>query len=74
MVMCDLALAKERMDKGVVVDPVFGDKSLLEKVYSVLLCTHIWTRPGKTWYDPNYPGYSGDVDRVLREFERVFVP
>lgn len=71
--MCNLNVCKRTMCKSVVMDPVFGKKSLLEKVYSVLLCTHIWTRPGNPWYDPRYPGYSEEVDRVVTAFENEFV-
>ena len=63
----------ESESKATVMDPVFSAQSLIEQVYGILLCTHIWTRKDNSWYDPEYPGYSEKVDRVLVKFEETFI-
>jgi hypothetical protein len=57
--------------KAMVVEPGFNRRSLLDQVYCMLLCTHIWTRRGNLWYDPQYPEYSEHVDKVLQAMEEV---
>jgi len=71
--MCNITQQRNKMSKAVVCDPIFGEQPLIKQVYATLLCTYIWTRKGNSWYDPSYPGYSEKVDRVLQEFERVYL-
>ncbi len=60
-----------KLAKARVIDIAGKEGSLIEQVHGVLLCTYIWTRKGNSWHDPEYPGYSKHVGRVLREFEKV---
>ena len=59
--------------KATVIDMIGEEKPILEQIYGVLLCTHIWTRKGNSWYDPDYPGYSEHVDTVVCAFEKEFI-
>ena len=51
--------------------PVPGSVTLLQEIYAMMLNLWIETRPGNDWYDPDYPGFSERVDRLMQHLERI---
>lgn len=49
--------------------PPFDDDSLIEELYAVMLHMYILTRPGNRWYNPEFPGFSERVNRIMECFE-----
>jgi len=59
----------ENLKEVTLPDPPFDDASLIEELYKMMLIMHILTRPGNSWYDPNYPRFSERVNRIMECFE-----
>ena len=67
------AIQKFREGVTYVHPTIKYEVTLLEEVYGVLLCTHVWTKPGGPWHEPDYPGYAKHVTKIMKEFETLFL-
>ena len=66
-------IRRRKLTKAMVINMIGEEEPLLKQVYGAMLCMHIWTRKGNTWYDPDYPGYSEHIDTILCAIEKEWL-
>jgi len=55
-----------------VIDPVFGELSLVDEVHAMLMHLYIHTKEGNSWHVPQYSDFSDRTEIITASWEKVF--
>lgn len=64
------AVLNDVFDTGI---PEFDTATLVDEIYELIMCMHIFTKPGGLWYNPESPCWARKTLRVMEELETCWL-